>query len=386
MNTKDTKIQIMSLMTLTVILGVLPSMSLAGAQWTYLTDIPTTRAALSASVVDGKIYAIGGKIMPFRQTTSSSAVEEYDPMTNQWSQKADMPITRANFSTSVVDSKIYAIGGYTGQNGNTPPRSSVDVYDPATNNWSQIASMPIGEADHSSAVVDGKIYVIGGNTVQIYDPLTDTWTRGADRPSTPRWWAPVSVVDGKIYSIGGAKGPPTWQVVPTVEEYDPATDTWTAKTNIPIATASHASVVVDGRIYVINGNGVTGTVLSLVQIYDPATGTWMEAPHTSIARQLPSAGVVDGTIYLMGGFNPNVDRLVSFGAVEALDLNPAVDFNADTFVDIDDLLRLIESWGLDDPLVDIGPMPWGDGIVDARDVLVLAKHMVEYANDVSDIQ
>jgi hypothetical protein len=112
----------------------------------------------------------------------------------------------------------------------------------------------------------------------------------------------------------------------------------------------------------------------------------MEAPHTSIARQLPSAGVVDGTIYLMGGFNPNVDRLVSFGAVEALDLNPAVDFNADTFVDIDDLLRLIESWGLDDPLVDIGPMPWGDGIVDARDVLVLAKHMVEYANDVSDIQ
>jgi N-acetylneuraminic acid mutarotase len=348
--------------------------------------MPTPRVALSISVVDGKVYAIGGKITAYGQNRSS-AVEEYDPVTNQWTQKTNMPATRSNLSTSVVDGTIYAIGGYTGGNGGSgPPRSIVEAYDPVTDTWTRSSDMPIAEADHSSAAVDGKIYVIGGDTVQIYNPLTDTWTRGSDRPSTARWYAPVSVVDGKIYSIGGAEGPPKWRVLPTVEQYDPATDTWTTKADIPTATASHASVVIDNRIYVINGNGVTGTVLSLVQIYEPAMDTWIEAPHTAIARQLPSAGAVDGSIYLMGGFNPNIDAFVTLGAVEALDLNPIVDFNSDGAVDIDDLLILIESWSLDDPLVDIGPMPWGDGIIDAGDVLVLAEHMVAYADEMDEVQ
>jgi hypothetical protein len=43
-------------------------------------------------------------------------------------------------------------------------------------------------------------------------------------------------------------------------------------------------------------------------------------------------------------------------------------------VDIQDLLRLIESWGKDDPSVDIGPMPWGDGVVDAADLEVLMSY------------
>jgi hypothetical protein len=53
---------------------------------------------------------------------------------------------------------------------------------------------------------------------------------------------------------------------------------------------------------------------------------------------------------------------------------PVVDFNGDEIVDIKDLVRLIESWGKDDPSVDIGPMPWGDGKVDAKDLEVLMRY------------
>ena len=53
---------------------------------------------------------------------------------------------------------------------------------------------------------------------------------------------------------------------------------------------------------------------------------------------------------------------------------PVVDFNADERVDIQDLLRLIESWGQDDPSVDIGPAPWGDGVVDDRDLAILMRY------------
>ena len=51
-----------------------------------------------------------------------------------------------------------------------------------------------------------------------------------------------------------------------------------------------------------------------------------------------------------------------------------VDFNGDGFVDIKDLLRLIESWGQDDPNVDIGPRPFGDGVIDAADLEVLMDY------------
>ena len=53
---------------------------------------------------------------------------------------------------------------------------------------------------------------------------------------------------------------------------------------------------------------------------------------------------------------------------------PVVDFNGDEIVDLQDLLRLIESWGKDDPSVDIGPMPWGDGKVDEKDLEVLMRY------------
>jgi hypothetical protein len=50
---------------------------------------------------------------------------------------------------------------------------------------------------------------------------------------------------------------------------------------------------------------------------------------------------------------------------------PVVDFDGDEMVAMGDLVRLIESWGKDDPLVDIGPNPWGDGVVDEKDLEVL---------------
>jgi len=53
---------------------------------------------------------------------------------------------------------------------------------------------------------------------------------------------------------------------------------------------------------------------------------------------------------------------------------PIVDFNSDKITDITDLVMLIDAWGTSETLYDIGPMPWGDGIVDEADVEVLVDH------------
>jgi hypothetical protein len=60
---------------------------------------------------------------------------------------------------------------------------------------------------------------------------------------------------------------------------------------------------------------------------------------------------------------------------------PIVDFNADEIVDIADLVILIEHWGQEDPLYDIGPLPLGDGMVDEADLEVLMSHWGQEAYD-----
>jgi hypothetical protein len=80
-----------------------------------------------------------------------------------------------------------------------------------------------------------------------------------------------------------------------------------------------------------------------------------------------------------------------FSTAETMDRNtwenwqapvlPAVDFNADGKVDIQDLLRMIESWGKSDQLVDIGPYAWGDGKVDEKDLETLMGYWGREVND-----
>ena len=74
-----------------------------------------------------------------------------------------------------------------------------------------------------------------------------------------------------------------------------------------------------------------------------------------------------------------------------VEVKPVVDFNIDGLVDVLDAFELLEHWGTDDSLYDIAPFPLGDGMVDAKDLVILAEHMLEYeqnvdANDLSDSQ
>ena len=88
-----------------------------------------------------------------------------------------------------------------------------------------------------------------------------------------------------------------------------------------------------------------------------------------------NSGVPDNDVYCAAfDAQGNVWVGTATGGLAVFRPQPVVDFNSDGIVDIKDLLRLIESWGKDDPLVDIGPAPWGDGVVDAKDLEVLMSY------------
>ena len=145
---------------------------------------------------------------------------------DEWAEKRDMPTARRSHSTSAVKGKIYAIAGKVGTNAADECLSTVEEYNPATDTWTKKADMPTARMLPSASAVNGKIYTIGGlllpdwtpvSVVEVYDPATDTWASRPDMP-IPRE-APTSVVNGRIYAIGG--GPLAGPPVSTVEEYTP---------------------------------------------------------------------------------------------------------------------------------------------------------------------
>ena len=226
--------------------------------WTTKADMPTARAASSSAVVKGKIYTIGGTANDINYT-GLPTVEEYDPVTDSWVKKADMPTPRWGLSASVVNGKIYAIGGCLRFPDVGVPTAAVEEYNPETDTWTKKADMPTTPRySHSSSVVNGKIYVIGGtydikriklSIVEEYDPVTDTWTRKTDMP-TSRIWHCTSVSGGRIYAFGGHL---QLLGITTVEEYNTETDTWKKVADMPTGREILTTSEVNGKIYVIGG-------------------------------------------------------------------------------------------------------------------------------------
>ena len=261
--------------------------------WTTKTNMPTPRGQAAAAVVDGKIYVIGGAIDT--DFTASNMVEIYDPASDSWEAGTDMPAARWSPAAVAVDGKIYVIGGGTGDVlGDWSVYSGVQVYDPAGDSWDTAADMPTARANLSASVVDSRIYAVGGLSesgfspkLEVYDPATDSWTIAADMP-TPRGSLATATVDGKVYAIGGlaSKGGNFASVAYEVEVYDPSNDSWEQSTRMPNARWGLGAAVVDDTIYLIGG-GLTSTLgaCNYVDTYDPNLYTsW-----TEVAAHLPGA-------------------------------------------------------------------------------------------------
>ena len=186
---------------------------------------------------------------------------------NSWVEKAPMPTARGYLETAVVNGKIYAIGG-------SGPIGTNEEYNPATDKWTTRSPMPTPEQSFAIAVFQDKIYCIGGlpygNTGlnQVYDPATDSWENKAPLP-TARYGMQANVVDGKIYLMGGVKWKEGYsqgfELLNITEVYDPLSDTWTVKSPMP-NSEGYVSAVVDNKIYVIGAE--------LTQIYNPGTDNW----------------------------------------------------------------------------------------------------------------
>ena len=119
--------------------------------------MPTPRDHHAIGVVNGKLYAIGGRING-RHDRNVANNEEYDPATNRWRALAPLPTVRSGISAASLDGKIFVFGGETTRG----THKEVESYDPAQNRWQRWAPMPTARHGLGVAVLGQSIYVIAG--------------------------------------------------------------------------------------------------------------------------------------------------------------------------------------------------------------------------------
>jgi hypothetical protein len=170
--------------------------------------MPRGRGAGGVAVHEGKIYYAGG-------LADGKAVrwfDEYDPRSRTWRRLPDMPRARDHFHAVVVDGRLYAIGGRDSELG--AETDAVDAYDFSSGTWKTgLAQLPTPRGGFAAAVVDGEIVVIGGetperaeSTVEAYDPRSDHW-RALEPMPTPRHGIQAAVCGGSIYVAAGGEAP-----------------------------------------------------------------------------------------------------------------------------------------------------------------------------------
>jgi hypothetical protein len=273
--------------------------------WTSKLADPVPREYAASAVLNGKVYVMGGQrtdsgVIPGPAT---NLVEVYDPATNSWSAATPMPTARMGLVAAVVNGKIYAIGGRT-DGFSISAVGTVEVFDPATKLWSIGNPMPSPRYFAAAAVVGGENHVAGGEfevnvlpTVEAYNPLTSQWRNRTAMP-TARGQLAMAEANGRLYAVGGYAGLISrW--VGTVEEYNPLTDSWASRAPMPTGRAHLALTQIDGKLLAAGGENIYRS-LDLLESYDPATNVWFTKTPSSTAFTRATGTPVGGEMLVFG--------------------------------------------------------------------------------------
>ena len=198
----------------------------AADSWKSLAPLPGKRGAAVAVEVGGKIYVIGGVTTveaskdPFFTFFGPSRVlttnDVYDPATNKWESRRPMTVARNHAFAGAVNGKIYVIGGRTGH-GFILSATNTDVveeYNPVADLWSVPKErMPTARSGGAWGTDGRRIYVAGGEVttqgivgafraIEAYEPATNSWTTLPSMPM-PRHGVAGAVIGNRFHLVSG---------------------------------------------------------------------------------------------------------------------------------------------------------------------------------------
>ncbi len=306
--------------------------------WTVVNHFPPPLAGNGVASDGRYLYTTTGGSPVYPRGTPEAT--RYDPATGTWTRLADLLAQTVYGSLTYAPNtgKLYQFGGGNEAATRAPgglPRpfagraaapvytyDYVQIYDPATNQWSPGATMPHAREFIRTAYSAGKIYLPGGsfditwaptNTLWAYDSVADRWDTSLPNLPIPLMEAAVEAINGHLYVAGGGQYS---SVLDTLYDYDIAARTWYTRTPMLLGVAGAESVVVGGRLWVMGGGDPSATgdapsVLSTVQIYDPLTDSWSWGPSLITPRRLGGAAAIGNQAYLFGGYDADYNVMDS---------------------------------------------------------------------------
>ncbi len=279
--------------------------------WIQGASAPSKRTEVTAVALNGKVYVVGGFNQPGFSNVLDFAisrnVEIYDPATDAWSETTPLPEGRHHAGIAVLDGFLYIIGGFTKSGFSVwHPVNTVYQFNPATQAWLERSPMPTSRGALGVGVYQGRLYAIGGydgkqNTgaTEIYNPENDTWTNAAPL-SAPRDHLAVVAAGPGIFAIGGRSNLKYKQNTSVVEAYDPITGQWQYRASLPAARSGIAAGVINGHIYVLGGESGEGT-FDANEKYIPEENRWIRMAPMPTARHGLGVAVVGKRLYAVSG-------------------------------------------------------------------------------------
>ncbi|XP_060685290.1 kelch-like protein 28 isoform X1 [Hemiscyllium ocellatum] len=249
------------------------------------------------------LCAVGGKTGLFATLDS---VEMYFPQTDSWTGLAPLSSPRYECGVAVVDQKLYVVGGiatHIQQGINYRKHENlVEGWNPETNKWTTVERMNECRSTLGVAVLAGELYALGGydgenylQSVEKYIPKIKKWQPVAPMGKSRSCFA-AAVLDGKLYAIGGY-GPAHMN---SVERYDPSKDSWEMVAPMADKRINFGVGSMLGFIFVVGGhNGVSH--LQSVERYEPHQNQWTLCRPMSDPRTGVGAAIVDNYLYVVGG-------------------------------------------------------------------------------------
>jgi N-acetylneuraminic acid mutarotase len=230
-----------------------------------------------------------------------------------WSTAAPSPIKRYEAANAVVNNKLYVLGGYFNSSIQATRRS--DVYNPATNTWRQLRNMPL-PITHAGVAVDGNtIYMAGGFvgdhpgsiTAKVfkYNVTSNMWRQGPSLPA-PRGAGGLVRLGRELHFFGGLNH---YKKADKGNHWVLNLDrgkSWVSKAPLPNPRNHFGYTVNGGKIYVIGGLHLSNTQRnnqSDVHAYNPLTNAWTKVASLPFARSHihTSTFVRNGRIVIVGG-------------------------------------------------------------------------------------
>lgn len=279
--------------------------------WMTGAPAPTARTEVAVAALDGLIYVVGGfersSSWSIRQSSVSTKVEAYDPVTNRWSAKPDLPVGLHHAGAAALDGALYVAGGFTASDDTLwNPSDRVFRFNSAGETWTERAPLPTARGGLAVTTSRGKLFAVSGYdgrenpaAVEVYDPNLDQWSVAAPLP-TPRDHLAAVTINETLYAIGGRVRLNYRENLSTVEAYRAESNQWVPKADMPTPRSGIAAGVLNGWVYVFGGESGEGT-FHQNERYDAQLNRWRTMAPMPTARHGLGAAAVDGHVYVLSG-------------------------------------------------------------------------------------